>query len=76
MFFLRGKTSKLDNPNFSFEYTSFYPTLKEPEKLDPNKTSHVNDMLVKVIKENKNIAAFFRHHKINNSLSSSTFHTA
>ena len=36
---IRGKISKLDNPNFYFEYTSFNQTLKELEKLHPKKTS-------------------------------------
>ena len=49
---ITGKISKLDNPNFYFEYTSSDQTLKELEKLDPKKTSQVNDIPVKVIKEN------------------------
>ena len=36
----------------------------------------MNDILVKVIKENKDIVAFFIHHNFKNSLSSSTFPTA
>ena len=36
----------------------------------------MNDIPVKVIKENKDIVAFFIHHNFNNSLSSSTFPTA
>ena len=36
----------------------------------------MNDIPVKVIKENKDIIAFFIHHNFNNSLSSSTFPTA
>ena len=75
MFYLRGKTSKLDNPNFSFQYTFFYQTLKELEKLDPKVTSRVNDTPVQVIKENKDAVAFFIHHNFSNSLSSSTFPT-
>ena len=34
---IRCKISKLDNPNFYFEYTYFDQTLKELEKLDPKK---------------------------------------
>ena len=68
--------SKLDNPSFHFEYTSLDQTLKELEKLDPKKASQVNDIIIKVIKENKDIAAFFMDHNFNNSWSSSTFHTA
>ena len=49
---------KLDNPNFHFEYTSLDQTLKELEKLDPKKVSQVNDIPVKVIKENNNIVVF------------------
>ena len=52
---IRDKISKLDNPNFYFEYTSFDQTLKEIEKLDPKKTSQMNDIPVKVIKENKDM---------------------
>ena len=73
---IRDKISKLDSPNFYFEHTSFDQTLKELEKLDPKKTSQMNDILVKVIKENKDIVAFFIHHNFGNSLSSSTFPTA
>ena len=73
---IRGKISKLDNPNFYLEYTSFNQTLKKLEKLDPKKTSQVNDIPVKAIKENKDIVAFFIHHDFNNSLSSSTIPTA
>ena len=35
----------------------------------------MNDIPIKVIKENKDIVAFFIHHNFNNSLSSSTFPT-
>ena len=73
---IRDKISKLDNPNFYFEYTAFDQTLKELEKLDPKKESQMNDIPVKVIKENKDIVAFFIHHNFNNSLSSSTFPNA
>ena len=73
---IRGKLSKLGDPKFYFEYTSFDQTLKELEKPDPKKTSQMNDIPVKVIKENKDIVAFFIHHNFNNSLSSSTFPTA
>ena len=73
---IRGKISKLDNPNVYFEYTSFDQTLKEHEKLDPKETSQMNDIPVKVIKENKDIVTFFIHYNFDNSLSSSTFPTA
>ena len=36
----------------------------------------MNDIPVKVIKENKGIVAFFMHHNFNNSSSSSTFPNA
>ena len=41
---IRGKMLKLDNPKFYFEYTSFDKALKELEKLDPKKTSQINDI--------------------------------
>ena len=63
---IRDEISKLDSPNFYFEHTSFDQTLKELEKLDPKKTSQMNDIPVKVIKENKDIVAFFIHHNFNN----------
>ena len=44
--------------------------------LDPKTTSQVNDVHVKVIKENNDIIAFVIRHNFNNSLSSSTFSTA
>ena len=40
------------------------------------KTSQVDDIPVKVIKENKYDIAFFIHHNFDNSLSSPTFPTA
>ena len=73
---IRGKISKLGDPKFYFEYTSFDQTLKELEKLDPKKTSQMNDIPVKVIKGNKDIVAFFIYHNFNNSLSSSACPTA
>ena len=72
---MRGNISKVDNANFHFEHTSLDQTLKELEKLDPKKASQVNDIPVKVITENKDIAGFFTHHNFKNSLSSSTFST-
>ena len=63
---IRGKISELVNPNFCFEYTSIDQTL----------TSQVNDIPVKVIKENKDIIASFVYHNFNNSLSGSNFPTA
>ena len=45
--------SKLDNPKFYFEYTSFDQILKELEKLDPKKTSQMIDIPVKVISDNR-----------------------
>ena len=44
--------SKLDNPNFHFEYESLDQTLKELEKVDPKKASQVNyiSILLKKIK--------------------------
>ena len=62
--------SKLHNPNFNFEYTAL------DQKLKPKKASQVNDILVKVIKENIDIVAFFRHHNFNNLSWSSAFSTA
>ena len=40
---ITGRISKLDNPNFYFEYIPFDQTLKELAKLDPKETSQVND---------------------------------
>ena len=57
---IRGKISKLDNPSFYFEYAyCFDKTLKELEKVDPKKTSQVNDIPVKAIIENKDISFFY-----------------
>ena len=73
---IRSKIWKPGNANFYFEYTSFDQILKELEKLDPKKTSQVNNIPVKVIKEIKDIVAFFINHNFNNSLLRSTFPTA
>ena len=79
---IRGKMSELDNPNFPFEFTSLDQTFIELQKLarkgrKAKKACQVNDIAVKVIKENKDIVAFFVYHNFNNSLLSvSTFLTA
>ena len=68
---IRSKILKLDNPVFYFEL--FGQTLKEVENLDPEKTSHVNDIPVKVIKD---IVGFLVHHNFIYLLSSSASPTA
>ena len=73
---IRAKISKLDNLNIYFEYTFFEKTLKELKIPDPKKASQVNDIPVKVIKENKDIVAFFIHYNLSNLLSSFTSPTA
>ena len=65
--------SKLGYPNYHFEYNSLDETLKELKKLNPKKTSQVNDILVKAINGNKDIVAVFMNR---NSLSSYIFPTA
>ena len=70
---VRGNMSKLDNPNFHFEYISLDKKLKELGKLDPKKASQVNHIPVKVIKEHNNIVVFVILHNVNNLLSSYTF---
>ena len=52
---------------FCFEYTYLDQTLKKLGKLNPKKASQVNDIPVKVIKENKEIVTFVIHHNFKNS---------
>ena len=73
---IRGKISKLNNPNVYFEYTYFDQTLKELESQHPKETSQVNDRTFKIIKENNDIVAFFLLYNFDNSLPGSTFPTA
>ena len=40
--------SRIDNPIYSFIYTSLDDTLKILEKSDPKKASQVNDIPVKI----------------------------
>ena len=54
-------------------YIFLNQTLKEHKKSDPKKAFQANDIIVKVIKENKDIVAFFIHHNFNSSLSLSSF---
>ena len=58
---IQRNLSKFDNLNFHLEYKSQDQILKKLEKLDPRKASQVKDIHVKVIKENKDIAAFSIH---------------
>ena len=71
---------KLDNPNFHFCLIfglKIYRAPKARQQRKVKNASQVNDIAVKVIKENKETVAFFVYHNFNNSLLSiSTFLTA
>ena len=73
---IRGNILKQDNSIFSFENTFLDRKYKELKQLDPKKSFPVNNITVKIINWIKEIIIFFTHHKLNKSLSSSTFSMA
>ena len=54
----------------------WYKDLDRVNKLNAKKASQVTDMLVKIIKENKDLVSFYVFHNFNNALSSCTFTAA
>ena len=58
-----------DQPKFSFHFVTLEETLKEVAK----KASQSSDGPIKIIKENRDLIAYFLSHKFNNALSSSEY---
>ena len=62
---------RIGRPSFAFEFVSLEETIKEVNKLSVKKASQTLNMLVKIIKENKDLISYFVYNNFNNVLSSS-----
>ena len=60
-------------PSFAFEFVSLEETIKEVNKLSVKKASQRLNMLIKIIKENKDLISYFVYNNFNNALSSSQY---
>ena len=60
-------------PKFSFHFVTLKETLKEVALLSDKRSSQVSDIPVKIIKENRDLIAYFILHNFNNALSSSQY---
>ena len=60
----------------TFNFFSLNETLYGVNKLNPKKASQATDILVKIIKENKDAVSFYVFHNFSNALSSYSFPTS
>ena len=60
-------------PKFSFHFVTLEETLKEVALLGDKKASQASDIPVKIIKESRNLIAYFALHNFNNDLSCSEY---
>ena len=60
-------------PKFSFHFVTLEKTLKEVALLSDKKASQASYILAKIIKENRDLMAYFILHKFSNALSSSEY---
>ena len=60
-------------PKFSFHFITLEETLKEVALLSNKKASRASDIPVKIIKENRNLIAYFILHDFKNALSCSEY---
>ena len=58
-------------PKFSFHFVTLEETLKKVALLSDKKASQASDILVKIVKENQDLIAYFVLHSFNNVLKSS-----
>ena len=63
-------------PKFSFHFVTLEETLKEVALLSNKKASQASDIPVKIIKENRDLMAYFILHNFNNALSCSEYPTS
>ena len=63
-------------PKFSFHFVTLVETLKEVALLNNKKAFQASDIPVKVIKENRDLIAYFILHDINKALSCSEYPTS
>ena len=67
------KTREKGLPKFSFHFVTLEETLKEAALLSDKKASQASDISVKIIKENRDLIAYFTLHNFNNALSGSEY---
>ena len=60
-------------PSFAFEFVSSEETIKEVNKLSIKKASQTLDIVVKIIRKNKDLISYFVYNNFNNLLSSSQY---
>ena len=73
---IENEMTSMGNPKFCFRFVSLNETLKRVNKLNRKKASQATDILVKIIKENKDVVSFYVFHNFNNALSSCSFPSA
>ena len=60
-------------PKFSFHLVTLEETLKEVALLRDKKASQTSNIPVKIVKENRDLIAYFILHNLNNALSCSEY---
>ena len=70
---INKKMREKGQPEFSFHFVTLEETLKEVALLSDKKASQVSDIPVKIIKENRDLIAYFILHNFNNALSNSEY---
>ena len=67
---VNNNMERIGCPSFAFEFVSLEETIKEVNKLSVKKASQRLNMLIKIIKENKDLISYFVYNNFNNALSS------
>ena len=70
---INKKMREKGQPKFSFHFVTLEETLKEVALLSDKKASQASDIPVKIIKENRDLIAYFILHNFNNALSCSEY---
>ena len=64
---IKNEMTSVDNSKFSFGFLSLNETLDRVDKLNPKNASQATNILVKIIKQNKDVL-FHIFHNFNNAL--------
>ena len=70
---IKKNMERIGCPSFAFEFVSLEETIKKVNKLSIKKASKTLDIIVKIIKENKDLISYFVYNNFNNALSSSHY---
>ena len=73
MISINKKMRQKGQPKFSFHFVTLEETLREVALLSKKKSSEASDIPVKIIKENRDLIAYFIVHNLNNALSCSEY---